>query len=60
VPVSVTILQVRVSPAVQRAERQRFDLEEYHGEPLVPPADEKCRPDEAALAWHRWERFLAG
>ena len=52
--------QVRVSPAVERADRQRFDLEEYHGETLVPPADERCRPDDSALLWHRKNKFLAG
>lgn len=42
-----------VSPAVQRAERQKFDLEEYDGEAMTPPSSTSCRPDAAALAWHR-------
>lgn len=54
------LLEVRVSPAVQRAERQRFDLEEYAGERLVPPASAACRPSEKALEWHRRVKFLAG
>ena len=35
---------VRVSPAVQRAQRQRFDLEEYDGERLVGASDECFLP----------------
>ncbi len=43
---------VRVSSAVLRAERRQFDLEEYEGEALVPPAHEICKPHEEALHWH--------
>ncbi len=52
-------LEVRVSPAVGRATRQRFDLEEYDTQPLVPPVHETCRPSLDALAWHRREVFKA-
>lgn len=44
---------VRVSPSVLKAERHRFDLEEYDGEPLIGPATEACRPAEEALHWHQ-------
>ena len=50
---------VRVSPAVLRAERRRFDLEEYDGEALVAPAHEICRPHEEAIRWHRQRIFRA-
>ena len=50
---------VRVSPAVMRAERRRFDLEEYDGESLVSPAHEICRPHEEAIGWHRKRVFRA-
>ena len=50
---------VRVSPAVLRAERRRFDLEEYDGETLVAPAHEICRPHEEAIRWHRRTIFRA-
>ncbi len=50
---------VRVSPAVLRAERRRFDLEEYDGESLVAPAHEICRPHEEAIGWHRKRVFRA-
>ena len=45
--------EARVSPAVRRAERQKFDLEEYDGEGIVPPTNPICRPDPLALSWHR-------
>jgi hypothetical protein len=48
---------VKVSPAVLRAERRRFDLEEYDGESLVAPAHEICRPHEEAISWHRKRIF---
>jgi hypothetical protein len=48
---------VKVSPAVQRAERRRFDLEEYDGEALVGPASDSCRPAEEALHWHQNRKF---
>lgn len=44
---------VRISPAVRRAQVQRFDLEEYEGEPIAGPARESCVPDPSALAWHQ-------
>jgi putative restriction endonuclease len=46
-----------ISPAVRRAERQKFDLEEYEGEAMNPPSSESCRPDPMALAWHRDHTF---
>jgi len=49
--------EIKVSPSVLRAERRRFDLEEYEGEPLVPPAHEICRPNEEALHWHQRRKF---
>jgi len=53
-------LEVRVSAAVRRAERQRFDLEEYDGEGIVPPHSAACQPDCAALDWHLRHVFRAG
>jgi len=49
--------QVKVSPSVHRAEQRRFDLEEYDGEAIVPPANECCRPHEDALHWHQAKVF---
>ncbi len=46
-----------ISPAVRRAERQKFDLEEYDGEGIVGPTNPVCRPDTGALSWHREHRF---
>lgn len=48
---------VKLSPAVLRAERRRFDLEEYDGEALIDPASEVCRPAEEALHWHQRRIF---
>jgi len=48
---------VKVSPAVLRSERRRFDLEEYDGEALIGPASEPCRPAEEALHWHQEKIF---
>lgn len=48
---------VKISPAVLRAERRRFDLEEYEGESIVSPASEACWPDEEALHWHQKRVF---
>jgi hypothetical protein len=48
---------VKISPAVLRAERRRFDLEEYDGESLIGPASEVCRPAEEALHWHQERIF---
>ncbi len=49
--------EARISPVVRRAERQKFDLEEYDGEGIVPPTNPICRPDPTALSWHREHRF---
>ncbi len=48
---------VRISPSVLTAERRRFDLEEYDGEPLVGPGSDSCRPAEEALHWHQDKKF---
>jgi hypothetical protein len=48
---------VKISPVVLRAERRRFDLEEYDGEALIGPASEACRPAEEALHWHQKRIF---
>jgi hypothetical protein len=48
---------IKISPVIMRAERRRFDLEEYEGEPLVGPASESCRPAEEALEWHQNKIF---
>ena len=53
-------LTVKVSSAVLRAEQRRFDLEEYDGEALVPPAHEICRPHEEAIHWHQNKIFRQG
>jgi len=50
-------LEVRVSPAVQRAVRERFDLEEYGGEGILRPHSEACVPDGEMLHWHRRHVF---
>ncbi len=52
-------LLVRLSPAVARAERRKFDLEEYDGEPVSRPARESCVPDLRALDWHLARVFRA-
>ena len=49
---------VKVSPKVKIALRERFDLEEYEGQPLIPPANEISRPHEDALHWHQQKVFL--
>jgi predicted restriction endonuclease len=49
--------EAHVSPVVRRAERQKFDLEEYDGEGIVPPTNPICRPDPEALLWHRENCF---
>jgi hypothetical protein len=48
---------VKISPSVLTAERSRFDLEEYDGEPLVGPGSDSCRPAEEALHWHQDIKF---
>jgi putative restriction endonuclease len=50
---------VRLSPAVARAERRKFDLEEYDGEPISRPVRESCVPDSRALEWHQDRVFRA-
>lgn len=50
---------VRLSPSVLRAERRKFDLEEYDGEPVARPARESCVPDPRALEWHQERVFRA-
>jgi hypothetical protein len=50
---------IKISPSVLRAERRRFDLEEYEGEPLVGPVSESCRPAEEALHWHQKIKFIS-
>jgi len=52
-------LEVRVSPAVVRAVRERFDLEEYGGEGILRPHSEACVPDGEMLHWHRQNVFRA-
>jgi len=49
--------EIKVSSSVLQAERRRFDLEEYEGESLIPPAHEICRPHEEALHWHQKKIF---
>jgi len=49
---------VKVSPKVKIALREKFDLEEYEGQPLIPPANEISRPHEDALHWHQQKVFL--
>lgn len=49
--------EIKVSPSVFQAKRRRFDLEEYEGESLVPPAHEICRPHEEALHWHQKNKY---
>jgi predicted restriction endonuclease len=48
---------VKISPAVLRAERRRFDLEEYDGEALVGPTADICRPADEALHYHQKRIF---
>ena len=52
-------LLVRLSPAVTRAEQNRFDLAEYDGELVARPARESCEPDSRALEWHQSKVFRA-
>jgi hypothetical protein len=47
------VKSIKVSPAVQRAERRRFDLEEYDGQSIIGPASDVCRPAEEALHRHQ-------
>ncbi len=53
-------LEIRVSPVVSRARRERFDLEEYDGEALLSPANPLCQPDPLAVDWHRAHVFRVG
>jgi putative restriction endonuclease len=52
-------LEVMVSPAVSRAKRERFDLEEYHQQALTPPTRSSCRPSLEAIDWHRQHVYRA-
>jgi hypothetical protein len=52
-------LRVEVSPSVNRAQRHRFDLEEYKNKGILQPANPACRPDPALLEWHRRWTFRA-
>lgn len=54
-----TGMLVKLSPAVTRAERRKFDLEEYDGEPVARPVRESCVPDPRALEWHLGRVFRA-
>lgn len=49
---------VKVSPKVKIAIREKFDLEEYEGQHLIPPVNEVSRPHEDALHWHQQRVFL--
>jgi len=49
---------VKVSTRVKAAIREKFDLEEYDGQQLIPPANEICRPHEDALHWHQQKKLL--
>ncbi len=51
--------RVLVSPAVLRARRVRFDLEEYDGQDLLKPNTPGAEPDSSALEWHRAHAFRA-
>lgn len=48
---------IKVSPVVLKAERRRFDLEEYEGESQVSPSSKVCVPSELALHWHQKRIF---
>ena len=52
-------LKVEVSPAVGRAQRHRFELEEFKGKAILPPANPVCRPEPALVEWHRRWIFRA-
>lgn len=48
---------IEVSPSVLQAERQKFDLEEYDGEPIIAPTHKIYQPHEKALYWHKHNVF---
>ncbi|MBN1274248.1 MAG: HNH endonuclease [Candidatus Aminicenantes bacterium] len=48
---------IKISPALLHAERKRFDLEEYDGEPIISPINEICKPDDQALHWHQQHKY---
>ena len=48
---------IKISPAVLRAERKRFDLVEYEGEGIIPPVNAACQPSEKALHFHQQRKF---
>ena len=57
---TVTVgMLVRLSPSVLRAERQKFDSEEYDGESVARPTSDSCVPDPRALEWHQERVFRA-
>ncbi len=49
---------IKVSSAVQRAERRRFDLEEYEGVSIIGPASDICRPADEAIHHHQRRIFI--
>jgi len=49
--------EIEVSSSVLHAERQKFDLEEYDGKPIISPAHEIYQPHEKALYWHKQNVF---
>jgi hypothetical protein len=49
---------IKISPVIQKAERRRFDLEEYEGNRIVSPANVTCLPHEHALHWHQSKVFM--
>jgi len=49
--------EIEVSPSVLQAERLKFDLEEYEGNPMISPAHEIYQPHEKALYWHKQNVF---
>lgn len=51
--------EVRISPAVCRAKREKFDLEEYSGERLCRPLSDSCQPSLEAIDWHRRNVYRA-
>ena len=52
-------LKVEVSPAAGRAQRHRFELEEFKGKAILAPANPVCRPEPALVEWHRRWIFRA-
>jgi hypothetical protein len=44
--------EVKVSPSVLQAERLKYDLEEYEGNPIISPTHGIYQPHDEALNWH--------